>query len=109
MAEKAGPSGLPLRQAGIDTRREDDRVILVGADGVDVWELNDTAFALWELCDGETRPDEIVTAICEAFAVPRDAAQRDVDRTVRQLADAGLLSLGQERADDDSENGASNP
>jgi pyrroloquinoline quinone biosynthesis protein D len=96
-----GATGLPRRRDGIEIRRNDDRAVLVDASGSEVCEMNETALALWELCDGETRPDEIVVAICEAFAVPHDQAADDVARTLRDLRAAGLL-------DDDRENGASN-
>jgi pyrroloquinoline quinone biosynthesis protein D len=101
MTTSADAAGLPRRRTGIEVRRHGDRAVLVDATGAEVCEMNETALALWELCDGETRPEEIVIAICEAFAVPHDQAAEDVDRTLGELRAAGLL-------DDGRENGASN-
>jgi hypothetical protein len=88
------PGPLPRRRDGLRLRRDGDRNILVDDDGAEVGALNETALALWELCDGQTRPEEIIIAVCEAFAVPRPTAEEDVDRTLRELAAAGLLQAG---------------
>jgi hypothetical protein len=101
MTTSADQAGLPRRRAGIEVRRDGERAVLVDSTGAEVCEMNETALALWELCDGETRPEEIVVAICEAFAVPHEQASQDVERTLRELREAGLL-------DDGRENGASN-
>ena len=60
--------------------------------------LNPTARAIWELCDGTTTIDELVEAICEVFAVPREAALTDVTVVLEQFAAADLV--GWSTADD---------
>jgi hypothetical protein len=55
-------------------------------------ELNPTARAVWELCDGTTTIDELVDAICQVFSVERGLATSDVATAVKQLDAAGLVA-----------------
>ena len=54
--------------------------------------LNDTALAIWELCDGETQPDEMIEAICELSGAPREMVAEDVLRTLASFERANLLT-----------------
>jgi hypothetical protein len=40
--------------------------------------LNDSARAIWELCDGETNPEEMAAAVSELTGLSRERAQADV-------------------------------
>ena len=53
--------------------------------------LNDSARAIWELCDGSTGPDAMSRAISELTGLPLDAAARDVGATLKQLKLLGLV------------------
>lgn len=82
----------PLRADGVEVIRRKGKAYLrrMGADRV--YELNDTAFALWELCDGETAVREIVQAVDDLFAAPREDLARDVMSALAELAGDGLLT-----------------
>lgn len=54
--------------------------------------LNETARAIWELCDGDTSPEEMAQAIAELTDVDLDQAQRDVERTLSELRALKLVS-----------------
>jgi hypothetical protein len=54
--------------------------------------LDDTALALWELCDGETTVSEIITAVYMLFSAPRETVAADVRVTLQHLENAGLLA-----------------
>lgn len=82
----------------LPTRREDVLLVddgrdstLVSADEVTIHLLNPTARAIWDLCDGATRPREMIAAICVVFSVGRERATIEVVRTLRELAEAGLI------------------
>lgn len=47
---------------------------------------NDTAAALWELCDGRTTVDEMVAAIAELSSLPEAEVRDDVTRALSELA-----------------------
>lgn len=53
--------------------------------------LNDSARAIWELCDGETSPDEMAKAISELTEISYEDARRDVLTTLKRLASSGLV------------------
>jgi hypothetical protein len=79
-------------------RRSDSHVVIDARDGavvqVDtaVLQLNATAFALWELCDGRTTLDEMVMAVCQLFDIGPDQATHDVTLTIGQMREVGLLT-----------------
>lgn len=54
--------------------------------------LNDTALAIWHLCDGNTEPDEMVMAICQVSGLHPDIVGEDVRRILREFDQVGLLS-----------------
>ena len=86
-----GAEWRPRRRAGIDLRRESDRAILVDLSGAPRCELNDTAAALWELCDGTTTVEEMVLAIGVLAAEPEATIRADVTRALIDLRGASVL------------------
>lgn len=80
-------------------RRDDLRVeiaatghVLHEEGGEEVHLLNETAYALWQLCDGGTTPEEMAAGVCELFGEPSTAVLEDVDRTLAELARRGLVA-----------------
>jgi hypothetical protein len=53
--------------------------------------LNDTAHAIWELCDGSTTVEEMSSAVAELTGIKLDDARKDVVRTVNELESLGLV------------------
>jgi hypothetical protein len=70
---------------------EDDANVLVDVDGRTKFALNDTALALWDLCDGSHTVDEMVAAIVALFHADADSVRRDVDRAIGRLHEAGAV------------------
>jgi hypothetical protein len=54
--------------------------------------LNETALAVWHLCDGDTTVGEMVESIVTLFDMHRDIVVEDVDRILKQFEDAGIVS-----------------
>lgn len=71
-----------------------------GSDGWTIYEpesdslhvLNDSAKAIWELCDGETHPTEMAAAIAELTGLDEVEAERDVRATLANLRSINLVS-----------------
>ena len=82
---------LHVRRTDVVLVDDDERSMLVVPDQDGTYVLNPTARAIWELCDGDTLPAEMIEAICEAFAVSAERASADVDRTLEALIRAGLI------------------
>lgn len=84
-------TALPLRRRDLRLEASEGAHRLVDPHRQRTYTLNPTALALWELCDGATQPDEMIDAICELFAVDRAQAAADVERTLEQFTEAGLI------------------
>src|SRR5437588_7410160 len=82
---------LPVRRAGIEIRRQRDVQVLCDAGGEPRWVLNESALALWQLCDGDTALGEMVDAICSLCNVSEERAFSDVNETLVAFTVAGLL------------------
>jgi hypothetical protein len=82
---------LPQWRSGVVLREDGDRSMLVTPSG-SAYELNPTARAIWELCDGYTTVEELATAISEVFLIDPPGARREVAATIRMLRDADLVT-----------------
>jgi PqqD family protein of HPr-rel-A system len=82
----------PIRSPDVWLRRTKTEVAIYDPASGAVHLLNDTALAIWELCDGETRVEEMVTAVCELCGMHRDIVVEDVDRILTDFGAAGLLT-----------------
>jgi PqqD family protein of HPr-rel-A system len=76
---------------------------LTGATGPDGWAvydpatesvhfLNESARAIWELCDGATTIEEMASAVSELTGLTPEDAHRDVSVAVERLRALGLVS-----------------
>lgn len=57
-----------------------------------VYLMNETALAIWDLCDGQTRADEMVAAVCEISSMHPEVVAEDVERILKDFDQAGLLT-----------------
>lgn len=84
----------PRRRRSIHMERRDGRYELVGRGGARVAVLNETAAALWELCDGQTEIREMIDAVCELFQLEVDVARTEVLTAMEALGAVAVLRLG---------------
>ncbi len=82
-------NAMPRRRDGVHVDLVRDGHAL--QDGDQVHLLNETAFALWQLCDGRTSPEEMAAGVCELFGEPSAVVLADVDRTLGELSRRGLI------------------
>lgn len=83
----------PRRTREVRLERRADDNLLVDGSGDTLLLLNDTALALWELCDGTNTVDEMVAAVVQLFqADPREVRQ-DVVRTIDRLREVGAVEI----------------
>jgi hypothetical protein len=85
----------PRRTAGVLVQRKRDDLAVLTRPAGGTFELNDTALALWELCDGSTTVHEMVTAAEELFAAPQVSLQCEVLAALAELAGDGLISTAE--------------
>ena len=85
-------------------RRRGELVQSPGSDGWTLYErdtdslhvLNESAHAIWELCDGETTPEEMAAAIAEVTGIGLDQAGSDVEEALGKLRELGLVDDGRQ-------------
>jgi hypothetical protein len=82
----------PARPAGyrVHGTGESTTVVVIGPPEA-AFQLNDTALALWELCDGRTTVAEMVGAASVLFAERPAALARDVLVALEELQRDGLI------------------
>lgn len=88
--------GKPKRRTGVWLRQVGGENALYNPDTSSVHLLNDTALAIWDLCNGDIDPGEMIEAICQISSLHQDIVTEDVDRTLEEFERAGLI--GWERA-----------
>ena len=77
-------------------RKIEDEVVAIKDDGLSVHVLNKTAAHIWEMCDGNCKPDAIAASLCERFDVTFEEASADVRDIVEKFKEIGLLKLPEE-------------
>lgn len=97
----------PRQRTGLHLVPEDGGGVLTTGDGERVVAMNETATALWEICDGRTSVAEMVDAVMTLFALDMESARGDVLRTLDRLHRLGVLAPREPPvepiADDDNE------
>lgn len=73
-AAEVNPTGATIRKQGDPTR----------------FELNASAFAIWNLCDGQTTLTEMAEAIGELTGAPLDETLTEVTQTIEEFYSLGL-------------------
>jgi len=83
----------PQRRPGVREARllEDVQLEIPGC--VELVTLNDSAAAIWELCDGKRTLAEIVGELQQRFDAPRETLAAAVESTAKELDSAGALEL----------------
>jgi hypothetical protein len=82
----------PQRTESAISRTLEHETVVLNVDEGHYYVLNETASAIWNLCDGRRLPSQIVRAICSEFDVPQDAALAAMARLFEDLNQAHLLS-----------------
>ena len=87
------PSDSPLAVDGLDVNQVKDGLIVYDPARDRVHYLNNTAAAIFTLCDGDHDADAIAATVAELFGA--DAPTRDeIDECLDQLVSEGVLKSG---------------
>jgi len=91
MPETPSSSNRPMRRGQAWVRRHGEEVAVFNPDTDQLIQMNRSAFAIWELCDGETSPEEMAAAVADLTNVDWARAHHDVEQALRDLDGLGLL------------------
>lgn len=82
---------LRLREADLVYREVQGETVVLDLSGSIYFSTNEVGGVLWRaLAEGATQP-QLVDALLDEFEVPRERAERDVEKFVSDCAAAGLL------------------
>jgi hypothetical protein len=84
-------SSRPRRRTDLQLRVSGDETVLLDPSSDAVHVLNETALALWELCDGETSVEEMVEAAVGLFDAQQGRLEQDVLDALDAMTVRGLL------------------
>ncbi len=86
------PESHLCRSERVLTQQADDKMILLSLHSGQYYELsNDVACCVWELCDGTTCIDEMMSIVCDMYEAPAEAIRADVMELLQELVDEDLL------------------
>ena len=84
------------REERLAARRVAGEMVILSADDSSLYVLNELGTMLWEAADGVTPLRDIVErVVCTEFDVDRETGLRDAEAFVRQLAEHGVLRIGE--------------
>lgn len=83
--------GKPLRRPGVWLRQAGEENAVYDPLTESLHLLNETALAIWELCDGQTEPREMVKAICDLFGTSPEDVTQDVHQILLEFEKAGII------------------
>lgn len=75
------------------TRRVDDELVILDVSSGQYFGLNAVGASIWDRLEREATSEELVDMVVAEYDVARDQAAADVGALVRQLVDAGLVSM----------------
>ena len=86
-----------IRSNSVAAREMTGEMMIMSATDSTLFSLNETATLIWNAADGKTSLADIVRdTICQEFDVEPEAAYRDAETLVTELAALGILSLSPE-------------
>jgi hypothetical protein len=91
----------PKRPANLASRVLKGEAIIMNPADSSLFNLNETATAIWLAADGRTTLREIVEReVCPRFEVDAESALRDAEELVQSLAAQSILILAEEPANE---------
>jgi hypothetical protein len=82
----------PARAPGLAAHHGAGTLTIEDATGTQRFEVNATALAVWDLCDGATSAAEMIEAMASIFDAPPQVVADDVATVLDHLASLGLIS-----------------
>jgi len=90
------------RSSAVASRVLDGEIVIMSATDSTLFSLSEVATVIWQAADGHTPLSEIVRGrICAEFDVTPDAAYRDAEAFIDDLARHGILRVSSEPIDSD--------
>lgn len=86
-------SGYPLRKGELVQSQTSEGWTVYEPESDSLHVLNDSARAIWELCDGTTSSEEMAEAISSLTGISVRQASVDVETALADLSSIGLVTM----------------
>lgn len=86
-------SGYPLRKGELVQSQTSEGWTIYEPESDSLHVLNDSARAIWELCDGTTSSEEMAEAISSLTGISVRQASIDVETALADLSSIGLVTM----------------
>ena len=83
----------PHRQPDYQLEQIDDELLLFHPSQTTILYCNQTAFLVWQLCDGARNTQEIIDLLGTAYPEAQDSISDDVLTTLEQFEQHGAIEL----------------
>ncbi len=83
----------PLRNQDFRLEKMDDELLLFNPQTNNILYLNETAALIWQLCDGQSAVDKIVSLLTESFPEAGTDIKQDVEETIALFKIQGAIHL----------------
>jgi hypothetical protein len=93
-----GPESRPVRRSDVLAQAAGETVILLTPDSGEYFTLNEVGGRIWELADGSRSVSEIAAVLVDEYEAPLEEIQADALELLGELAEARLVSDGQDEA-----------
>ncbi len=82
----------PKRNPDFALEQEGEIIRLTNLINGDEVEINQGTYLIWQLCDGQTRQDEMVALLSDAYPGSSSSIKNDVAFTLQELERLSLIS-----------------
>ncbi len=83
--------GYPKRREDLILRETGDEVAIYDPSSATLVQLNASALAIWQACDGRTSQEEIADALAVLTGLDAGALLSEVETTISTFVEQGLL------------------
>lgn len=83
---------VPVKQNHLIVRELENEFIIIDTKSAQIHSLNETAAAIWRMCDDKLSVDDMAQRILEKFDVSFETAKSDVEKTLRSFLEKGLIN-----------------
>ncbi len=83
----------PCRKPDYRLEKIDNELLLFHPAQTKIMYCNETASLIWQLCDGQSTPQEIVALLAAAYPEAADTIADDVQATLQQFAQHGAIEF----------------
>jgi pyrroloquinoline quinone biosynthesis protein D len=83
----------PRRKSGYRLEMIDNELLLFHPAQAQILYCNETASLIWQLCDGQRTPQEIMALLAAAYPEAADTITEDVAATLGQFSQHGAIEF----------------